>query len=221
MIRRGRCVCVGRWIVALLLVGGLPGSGVAQDEWLALGPSAAWSEVQLDGFEPERDLGLSGLLYGGEIRGSWWRLVGRGEYRQGLLDREAGGGTERVIQARGSVGVRALSWLTVSGGPILWRIGTAAGVEEIVRWRVGVRGEGPLIEDIAIAFADLSGSVAGTRMKWEEPPGAGGDVGLLLRVPGAPVWATVGYRLDREVFSGAARQTIETIYLSIGLSALR
>jgi hypothetical protein len=194
-----------------------PSPVTAQSEgWVAVGPTAGWSELRLDGFEPLQ-LELSGVSYGGELAVAWWRLVGTATYRQGWLSR-GDSGDERVAEGGGALGVRPWPWLTVQGELMVWNVGTLTGDETVQRWRAGLRGETPMIEDAITAFVDLKMSIAGDRMTWDEFPGGEGDVGLLVRVPGHPVWGKLGFRLSREVLSGGGSLTRELTYVSIGLS---
>jgi hypothetical protein len=127
-----------------------------------------------------------------------------------------------VWSARGRLGVRVLPWVVIAAGPSVSTVGSPGGNRQIVRWRVEGLGSLPLIPDVMSAFASIGGSVAGTDVQQAMPmEGGGGEVGLLLAPEGRPIWARIGYRLDREFLLPGTSQTIETGYLSIGLSAPR
>jgi hypothetical protein len=92
----------------MLVVGWLlPASAESQErEWLALGFSGAYTEMELSDFGlvttgPD-DLKLSGFLLGGEVRASWWLLGVAAHYRQGWLHSDDQG-SERVISAAASL----------------------------------------------------------------------------------------------------------------------
>lgn len=193
--------------------------GVAQPgERLALGVSAARSQMRTVGFgsEPEQ---LSGFLLGIEGRASFWWLHARGEYRQGRLDRESpGGSAAEVIEARASLGIRPFSWLALTAGPSFSKVGID-GYPLVVRWQVELHGAVPLIQGIASGFASIGGSVAGTDVDYGSPfRSGGGEVGLLLGGPDRPIWARLGYRVQRENLLGGSWQTAETTHLAVGVS---
>lgn len=217
----GRVLAVG-FAVALPAMLALPNAvGAQTPEWLAIGVSAAHTEVSMNGLGQGREA-LAGTLFGIEGRGSLWRLDTRGEYRQGRLDVDGTGTTARVVSVRGTFGVRVLPWIGIAGGPRFTRIGSPAGNRDVLRWRVEMVGTAPLVSGYVDGFASVAGSVAGTDVDGFSPmQGGGGELGLLFAPPGRPLWASLGFRMDRESLPDGAFQIVETAYLSVGLSAPR
>jgi hypothetical protein len=206
-----------------MLACALPATGAGQsNELLSIGVSAAATDIRMVGFGVG-DETIEGMLYGVEGRASLWRLHLSGEYRQGRLSQEhLGGVSTRVWSARGRLGVRVLPWVVIAAGPSVSTVGSPGGNRQIVRWRVEGLGSLPLIQDVVSAFASIGGSVAGTDVQQAMPmEGGGGEVGLLVAPEGRSIWARIGYRLDREFLLPGTSQTVETGYLSIGLSAPR
>lgn len=210
-------------LVALWLAVALPTTASAQPhEWVALGGTVSVEDIRMEGFGigPEK---LTGLLYGVEGRATWWRLYAQGEFRQGRLAQDhLDGSSTRVVSARASVGVRVLPGIVVAGGPRWSSVGTPGGTRRILRWRAEVIGNAPLIPHLASGFASVAGSVAGTDVDGLAGfEGGSGEVGLLVAPAERPVWARIGYRLERELLLFGSSHTAETAFLSIGVSVPR
>ncbi len=190
------------------------------DERVVLGVSAAHTRMELKGFGAV-PASLSGLLYGVEGRATLWHVQARGEYRQGHLDRSGTGlPSGDVIVARASIGIQPLPWLAVTAGPRYSRVKADDGNRHELRWRVELHGSGPLVPGLVRGFASVSGSVAGKGIDWGEPSG-GGELGVMVGGIDRPLWARLGYRMDREYLSGASREAVETVYLAIGVAVPR
>jgi hypothetical protein len=218
--RRGSaCIVVG----ALLCVLATPVDGQSP-EWAAIGLSAAWHDIRMFGYGTGGEESLDGMLYGVEASASFWRLRASGEYRQGRLwQHHLAGADTRVISARASLGVQLFPWVALVGGPLVTSIGTPAGDRRTIRWRVGTALSVPLVGDLVNGFATFAGSVAGTAVQGVIVPesGGGGEVGLMIAPEGRPVWARLGYRVDREYLQVDQSQTIETAFLTLGVSIPR
>jgi hypothetical protein len=210
------------WSVAVAVLAthlGLPGSVAAQTgERLALGLTGATAHIRMVGFGGG-DERLSGFLYGVEGRASLWRMHARAEYRQGSLDRGDVPGSGSVVTARASLGLEPVPWFAITSGPHISSVETLTGDELIVRWRVEVHGSAPLVLGWAVGFASIGGSVAGTSVDWGQPfRSTGGDVGLLVGGGRHPMWARLGYRMDRELLARGGWESAEILYLSAGIS---
>lgn len=213
------------WVIAAGLSCVLAGPAGAQSpEWAAIGLSAAWQDIRMFGYGAGGEESLDGMLYGVEARASFWRLRASGEYRQGRLwQHHLAGADTRVISARASLGVQLFDWVALVGGPLVTRVGTPAGDRQTVRWRIGTALSVPLVGDLVEGFATVAGSVAGTAVEGVIVPesGGGGEVGLVIAPEGRPVWARLGYRVDREYMHVDESQTIETAFLTVGVSIPR
>jgi hypothetical protein len=210
---------ITRLILAAITLLASPELARAQTgERLVLGVSAARAEMRMVGFEPEAE-SLSGPLFGVEGRASLWWMHARGEYRQGRLEREGPEGSTRVVTARAGLGIHPFPWLAITAGPSIWTVDTDEGDRRITRWRVEAHGSSPLIPGVATGFATIGGSVAGTGLDWGVPfRSAGGEAGILLGGLSRPMWARLGYRMDREYLSDGSWQAVETAYLTVGVS---
>jgi hypothetical protein len=203
--------------LAASIVFAVAGAASAQtDEDAAIGVSVARTSARVSGFGAGLET-LTGTLFGVEGRASAWWLHARGEYRQGRLRSELSGEPSRdAVFASASLGVRPLPWLALTAGPRFVTIDADNSSRRVLRWRVQLHGSGPLIPDLAWGFASLGGSVAGNDA--ESASGGGGEVGVRFARQGYPIWATLGYRLDREQLTDGSWQAVELVYLGMGLS---
>lgn len=200
-------------ILAMVVLGiTVSAAGAQTDHHLSLGLTAGYSDVRT----PDEPRTLQGILYGVEASGSWSRFRLSGEYRQGRLESDDGLG-RRVSSLRAAFGVRPLPWIVVEGGPRMSIVQLPLEDRKIVRWRVGVVAEAPLVEDLVTGYASAAGSFAGTGIGGMElPRSGGGEVGLVVE-PVSNLWARVGYRYDREYLPLLPSQAFETTFVSIGV----
>ena len=183
----------------------------------ALGPSGAYTEIRL--MSPVTgDRTLAGVLLGAEGNTSWWRLELDVDYRQGRVRRSgpvSEGADVRVGQAL--LGVSVLPWITVQAGPRLLQTDASEGHRRSLRWQVGASVSAPLVPGWIHGFGSAVGSVAGSGLEPRFYTGRGGiGVGLTVTTPGLPVWATAGYRMDREGGSVGPR-SVEMIHFTVGM----
>lgn len=185
------------------------------DHQVSLGLTAGYTDVEtLD--EPRS---LQGLLYGVEGVVSWSRFRLSGEYRMGRLGAGSDDGPSREVRSfRGAFGVRVLPWIVIQGGPRMSIVQLPLEDRKILRWRLGVLAEVPLVEGLATGYASAAGSFAGTGISGVEIPegGGGGEVGLLVE-PTRHLWARLGYRYDREYLPIGSSQTFESAFLTVGV----
>ena len=218
------CDAVRPVVMALLMLCSAVTPCAAQiGEWLSLGLSAARTEIRAEEFDDDEEV-ISGWLYGIEGQATLWRLHVRAEYRQGRPDQEnLDGASTRVATARASFGVRPIPWVAVTGGPTYTTIDLPDGDRNILRWRVEAHGNAPIVAGVVSAFASLGGTVAGTDLEGFSPlGGGGGELGIVLGAEDRPVWARLGFRMERETsFEDGASQTLETTYITIGVAAPR
>jgi hypothetical protein len=206
-------------VIGLAWVFGLPVSGSAQmGERLSLGVTGAYAQLRTKWLGAE-DETLAGPLLGIEGRASQWHLHARGEYRQGRLEADGPLGSSRVISARAALGVQLLPWLVLSAGPRLWRVELDSGDRNVLRWGVELHGSAPLIVGLATGYASLGTSVAGTAIdRAVALRSTGGEVGVFVGGLARPLWARLGYRMDREHLSSGSFHAVETTYLAVGVS---
>lgn len=211
-------------LAATLALAPLAPAQAQEGDWVAIGLTSAWSDISMHGYGGGGEESLDGMLYGVEARGSFWRLWVGGEYRQGRMWQDhLRGARTRVISARGSVGISVLPWMAVTAGPHLSRVGTPAGDRQIVRWRLGTVLTVPLVGDLLQGVASVAGSVAGTAAEGAgfAGSGGGGEVGLRIEPLGRPIWARLGYRVDREYLQLDRSHHIQTAFLTVGVSIPR
>lgn len=184
------------------------------DHHLSLALTAGYSDVST----PDEPRTLQGILYGVEASTSWSRFRLSGEYRQGRLESGDGDGLgRRVSSLRGAFGVRVLPWIVLEGGPRMSIVQLPLDDRKIVRWRIGVIAEAPLVADMVTGYASAAGSFAGTGIGGMElPRSGGGEVGLVVE-PVSNLWARIGYRYDREYLPLVPSQSFETTFVSIGV----
>lgn len=207
-------VPVSALATALLFVATSPVASQG-DHQVSLGLTAGYTDVEtLD--EPRS---LQGLLYGVEGVVSWSRFRLSGEYRMGRLGAGSDAGPSRQVRSfRGAFGVRVLPWIVIQGGPRMSIVQLPLEDRKILRWRLGVLAEVPLVEGLATGYASAAGSFAGTGISGVEIPegGGGGEVGLLVE-PTRHLWARIGYRYDREYLPIGSSQTFESAFLTVGV----
>jgi hypothetical protein len=211
---------VGRYaLAAVLSMLASAGAATAQtDEDVAIGVSVSRASARLSGFGAGVDA-LSGTLFGVDGRASLWWLHARGEYRQGRLTSELPGEASRdAVFARASVGIRPVPWLALTAGPRIGTVDSDDSSRRVVRWRIELHGSAPLIPEVAWGFASIGGSIGGNDVDWGGPSGGGGEVGVRFSRPNFPLWATLGYRMDRDQHGNGSWQAVETVYLGVGVS---
>lgn len=201
-------------LAALLCIAGSTHVEAQTDHHLSLALTAGYSDVST----PDEPRTLQGILYGVEASTSWSRFRLSGEYRLGRLESGDGDGLgRRVSSLRAAFGARVLPWIVIEGGPRMSIVELPLEDRKIVRWRVGVIAEAPLVADLVTGYASAAGSFAGTGIGGMElPRSGGGEVGLVVE-PVSNLWARVGYRYDREYLPLLPSQAFETTFVSIGV----
>jgi len=200
-----------------VLTTALPGRVAGQTEnRFFLGLSAARTQLHI--FERLGDAG--GFLYGVEGGGSFWRMRVRGEYRLGSVAPDPSGDHVDVSSARALLGVELLPWMAIEGGPRYTAVRLTEGTRRVLRWRIGLAGDVPMIPRRMSGFYAAGGSFAGTDIGGVGVPGGGGEIGLEV-MPNGSSWIRLGYRLDREYLSAGPSQTFQTAFLTLGISMTR
>lgn len=141
-----------------------------------------------------------------------------GRYAQGTLTPEIGtlGEGEDIVDGSVQLRVRVLPWLTVGAGPHLRAFITPAGSSRWTRIEASARGEGEVIN--GLVFAHFEGWYA-LAVDANVPGGGtgaqGGEAGLSLRHPRAPLALVLSYTADRAVFANGGSEFLEGVSLAV------
>lgn len=208
-------------IAAICALGAPSSAAGQQSEGLrfTVGASGGWAEVRT--VDPEGDeRSLTGVIGGVEGRISYWRFEGALEYEEGRLGEEAGGGRDLdVVTGEATVGFQVLPRVTLQGGPRAITLVGPDGDENLLAWRLGASVSLPLVPGLAEGFGTFSGTVAGSSPdRGALTKGGGGEVGVEVTPLPIPFSVGLGYRLHRELLSGSASQSAETIYLVVAMT---
>jgi len=183
-----------------------------------LGPAA----VHVHSRTETGDEALSGTVGGGDGMARLGRLELDISYLEGRLQPDTIGPAARdYVEGRALLGVHALSWLALKIGPHARSYVTGAGTQRWVFWEAHVRADGSLAGSQLRSYVELW-RVLSASVNVIEPYdyGQGGEAGLLLRLPRAPVWAGLAYGLDHSKLGGGLRlETHEAVRLTIGIEA--
>src|SRR3989442_1596300 len=117
-------------------------------------------------------------------------------YLQGTLNHDGGSaGGRDLVEGTVLLGVRALDWLTLEGGPHARAYTLAGRTQRLVFLGLRARGATAFVGSAAQGYVELWRPL-GADAKSPEPfdHAQGGEVGMILRMARAPLSARVGYR---------------------------
>ncbi len=163
---------------------------------------------------------LSGVAVGGGGQLSAGLAALEASYLQARLTADTGTASARdLVEGSVRLVVRPTRWLALEGGPHIRAYAAPGGTERWVLWEARARVEGALVSrmvwtDLALwrALAAEANVGQGTRTA------QGGEVRLTVRLPQAPVWARLSYRIDQAKTGGGERvETLEGIGVSLGV----
>ena len=162
---------------------------------------------------------LTGMAVGGGASLRLGPMVLGGTYLQGRLLPDTGAAAARdLIEAGLTLAVRPVSWLSVGGGALVRGYVQSSGTE---RWVLGVlraRAEGAILTPVIRTHVELWHAVSADVNVGAETGGAqGGEAGLTLRLPQAPIWGRLTYAIDRaSLGDGSRAETLERIAIAVG-----
>lgn len=203
-----------RIAVALLL---LPTAVAAQEPRLEIGGASASLRVHTN-IGATREA-LSGTILAGEGRLTLWRLVLDVGYAQGRVTPDTAGPMSRdVVEGRLLLGTRPWRGLAIKAGPHVRAFVSSAGTQRFLFFEARLRGERPIVGATVHGYAELWRVVSGTVNVVEQfDGGQGGEAGMIVRLPRAPLWARLAYGIERAKLGGGSRlETVEGLTVAIG-----
>ena len=162
---------------------------------------------------------LSGALLGGEGRVNVWRVVVDVGYAQGSVSPDSAGPVSRdVVEGRLLVGNRPWRGLTLKMGPHARAYLTNSGTQRWFFWEARLHGERPIVSPTVRAYAEIWRALSGSVNVLESfDHGQGGEAGMLVNLPGKPVWGRLAYGIERARLGGGSRlETVEGLTLAVG-----
>lgn len=148
------------------------------------------------------------------------RFLIEGYYAQGKLTPQVGSSADRdFVEGRLLAGYRVASALTLKLGPHARSYVLPSGTRRRVFWELRGTISTPLAGEVAFARLDFWGALAGQSNLSETVDHArGGEAALQIHIPRSPVWAKLGYRVERaQLDDGTRADTIEGLILAIGI----
>ena len=142
-------------------------------------------------------------------------------YLQGTLNHEGGSVAGRdLVEGTVLLGVRALQWLTLEGGPHARAYTLVGSTQRWLFWELRARAATTFVGSAAQGYAELWRAVAADANVPEPFDHAqGGEVGMILRMARAPLSARVGYRIDHAVLGGGTRvETVDGVVIGVGFA---
>lgn len=166
---------------------------------------------------------IRGTAISGSARLSLWRIELETGYLEGKLRPNAGlTGSRDLVEGRLMLGVRPFPWLVMKVGPHARGYIRGGFTEQWIQWEARGRVEGSLatrhIRTHLELWRAMDGSV--TNGAGAFGTGHGGEAGLGIRFPTAPVWACLTYTVERSgIASGLSLDTMERLGISVGIGA--
>jgi hypothetical protein len=126
-----------------------------------------------------------------------------------------------LVEGQALLGLRPLSWVTLSGGPHARAFIRGGVTERWLYWEGRARAEAVMasqgVRGYVTVWHTLTGSVTNAAGAFGD--GQGGEVGLKVRVPRSPVWLQMSYAIERaRLAPGLGSDTVEglTAFLGVG-----
>ena len=142
-------------------------------------------------------------------------------YLQGTLNHDGGSAAGRdLVEGTLLLGVRALDWLTLEGGPHARAYTLAGSTQRWLFWELRARAATAFVGSAARGYVELwRAVVAHANVPEAFDHAQGGEVGMILRLARAPLSARVGYRIDHAVLGGGTRlETVDGVVIGVGLA---
>lgn len=176
-----------------LALGALPLALPAQ---VSVGGIAAFARARSTTGGLERS--VKGPAIGASAGLGLWVLRLEGGYIEGSLLPSDGGAKRDLVEGWGFFGLEPVNGLTLRGGPRIRTYLTGDNTERWISWEVHLRAERDIMPRRVRGYIEGWRSVAG-KVNLNAPLQyvQGGEAGMIVRPFDAPVWARIGYRMDR------------------------
>lgn len=163
---------------------------------------------------------LSGILIGGEVSVSWWRLLLDLRYLDGSADPEVSGVGRDVVEGEVMLGVRPVAWLALKVGPHARSYVMPEGTQRWLYWETRIAAQSRLGTPALRAYFEGWTGIASRLDVAEVLDRAQGlEGGLRLSPAGSRVWAKLAYRMDYSRLGGGVRhETMEYGMVGVGLA---
>ncbi len=216
LLSRRYCVCASAAVAICCLAGELSGQGRLD---VAAGAVGVVTRVTPE--DPQVRGQLTGVLLGGEGRVEIGRFSANVRYMEGSVKSTRLDVSQDLVEGEFLIGVSPIDWLTLKLGPHVRSFTFADGTRRRwFYWEGRVRGTARLFDQQLRSYVEvwkaLSADVSGA-----DPfdYGQGAEGGLELRLATSPLWARLGYRVQRSRLQNVRRpQTIEQILLGFGVT---
>lgn len=166
---------------------------------------------------------LAGPVLGAQASFAFRRLHLEGRYAEGTLTPDAGGAiaTEDFVDARLLALVRIVPWLSVGVAQHLRAFIAESGTARWSRVEAVTRVESELVNGIAHLRIDTWYALNAQSNVQDGGNGAlGGEVGLLLRIPRAPISLHVSYVADHATFANGGTESLDGIRAALVLDRI-
>ncbi len=163
---------------------------------------------------------FTGPVIGGAALIGLGRFELDGRYQQGSLTPEAGLTTdpEDLVDLSVHLNYRIRPWVRVGAGPRLRAFIAPAGTVRWTRVEVRTRMEGSVIPGMIAAHAELwFAPMVETNVQGGGSSARGGNVGLSLRLPRAPLDLRLSYGADRAEYASGGSEFLDEISIAIVL----
>ena len=161
--------------------------------------------------------------YAGPVLGAFGGIGYRkfeveGHYAEGSLSPESGtiGGNEDFADGALQLRVRVLPWLAIGAGPHLRAFITPAGTARWTRMEAHARAEGELIAGLAqLQVEGWYALSAETNVQGGGSGAMGGEAGVTVKLPRAPVSLRLTYTADRATFKSGGSEFVDGLRLGL------
>jgi len=160
---------------------------------------------------------FTGSVLGGEVQVRRRPIALRLRYAQGRVTNDSS--ARDVAEGAALLGYEPLPWLGVWAGPDA-RTFIASGLSDRrwLFWTARLRARGAIFPGRLESFGELWQGMSGRLSRPDVAAHGGGfEVGVEARLPGRPIWARVGYRVEQGRASGGIKETVEGFSLLAGM----
>lgn len=160
----------------------------------------------------------SGSMMGARGAVTLHRFTLDASYAQGAVTPGVGtlGDGEDLVDGAVQLRVWVLPWLSVGGGPHLRAFVSPAGTSRWTRFEARARAEGEIINGIAFAHFEGWYALAVDANVLGGGSGAqGGEAGISIRLPRAPIALQLIYSADRATFTNGGSEFLEGVRFSL------
>lgn len=202
--------------LALLLAAGVPGlAGAQQFPPFSIGADVTDLRVRRDVATSQV---LAGPAIGAKATVAFGRIELEGRYAEASLapDEASIGGPEDYVDARLILHVGVGPGLSIGAGPHLRAFVTPSGTARWSRVEVHARFEGELIAGVAQLRVDAwYAANAESSVQGGGTGAAGGEAGMLIRIPRTITSVFLGYAADRASFANGGAEFVDGVRVSL------